>query len=278
MDANMAKTVIGVVALLVLMIEGFQADTGTTKNLQEIVIGRCYNYIRTINPSIGNDCNDIWLRFLDAFLGKDPCDVPVRDYDQLFSTVQQTIPCNKVLLWSKTRDIVQSYSAVTHRFMTLDDTFIGYLFNALTWCGEKSKRELDYNSCPDWSTCENQPVASFWKKASEYFAESACGDVTVMLNGSIYNAFSNTSMLRSVEVQHLDPRKVNQVDIMVINSLRGPIRESCNSGSIVELIQILKHQGFRWTCTDNDKSLIILQCVRDPNHPSCKICNNSMRC
>lgn len=26
---------------------------GTTKNLESIVIGRCYNYIRIVNPAVG---------------------------------------------------------------------------------------------------------------------------------------------------------------------------------------------------------------------------------
>lgn len=30
-------------------------------------------------------------------------------------------------------------------------------------------------------------------------------------------------------------------------------RESCSQGSIVDLIQILKSRGFRWTCTNNDE-------------------------
>ena len=34
---------------------------------------------------------------------------------------------------------MHSYAAVTHRFWTLEDTLVGYMFNDLVWCGQQEK-------------------------------------------------------------------------------------------------------------------------------------------
>lgn len=75
---------------------------------------------------------------------------------------------------------------------------------------------FDFGSCPGWSACERHPVYSLWRRASQnvsvrslfahgrvkrcppphtlslvsQFAEMACGNVTVLLNGSVVEAFN----------------------------------------------------------------------------------------
>ncbi|KAM9712292.1 ADP-ribosyl cyclase/cyclic ADP-ribose hydrolase 1-like [Menidia menidia] len=131
---------------------------------------------------------------------------------------------------------------------------------------------FDFQFCPKWSACMNHPVYSLWRQASKTFSEMACGNVTVLLNGSIVNAFNRKSMFGSVELDSMNPQRVDHVNIKVVTNLAGPQIESCNQGSIVDLIQILQSRGFRWTCTDSDQTLRILQCVQDPTHPSCQLC------
>ncbi|KAM7390213.1 hypothetical protein PAMA_008409 [Pampus argenteus] len=94
----------------------------------------------------------------------------------------------------------------------------------------------------------------------------ACGNITVLLNGSIDNAFNRKSMFGSVELDCLNPKRVNYVNIKVVTDLEGPFIESCRKGSIVDLILILQSRGFRWTCTDNDQTLMMLQCIQNPKH------------
>uniref|UniRef100_W5MUE2 ADP-ribosyl cyclase/cyclic ADP-ribose hydrolase n=1 Tax=Lepisosteus oculatus TaxID=7918 RepID=W5MUE2_LEPOC len=248
----MSKPFIGVVILLFLFSGKSRTDKGTTQNIKEIIIGRCYSYVKIVHPSSRYNCEEIWRDFQDAVLNKGPCNVHVEDYDKLFQTAKQTLPCNKLLFWSQTHEFVHSLSAVTHLFITLEDTLIGYMFNDLTWCGQTNHTGFDFNSCPEWSTCEHHPVSSLWKKASEYFAYSSCGNITVMLNGSIEKAFNKESMFGSVEINSLDPRKINHVNIKVIDDLEGPFREPCTSGSILDLIKILQNRGFQWTCTENE--------------------------
>uniref|UniRef100_A0A3Q3VT85 ADP-ribosyl cyclase/cyclic ADP-ribose hydrolase n=1 Tax=Mola mola TaxID=94237 RepID=A0A3Q3VT85_MOLML len=224
------------------------AELGTTPNIKHIVVGRCYNYITLINPGLRCDCENIWKQFEGAVVRQSPCNVTVKDYHLMFYAMAQTWPppCNRFLFWSKTRTLVHSYVAALRHFWTLEDTMAGYIFNDLMWC-------FDFGSCPEWSACKHHPVYSLWQQASQNFAEMACGNITVLLNGSIANAFNRKSMFGSVELDSLNPCNVDYVNIKVVTNLEGPLIESCNQGSVVDLIHILQIRGFRWTCTDNDQ-------------------------
>ncbi|XP_048122746.1 ADP-ribosyl cyclase/cyclic ADP-ribose hydrolase 1-like isoform X2 [Alosa alosa] len=223
------------------------------------------------------DCEGIWREFEEAVVRRTPCSVRVKDYQRMFRATPQTLPCDKLLFWSKTHDLVHSYSAVTRRFWTLEDTLVGYMFNDLIWCGKEEKdRGFNFSACPEWSDCVNHPVYSLWKQASQNFAEAACGNITVILNGSIKDAFNRKSMFGGVELDSLNPRMVNHVNIKVVTNLEGPLIESCTEGSIVDLIKILQTRGFRWTCTDYDLTLMILQCMKNPKQYSCLTCADSL--
>ncbi|XP_067108189.1 ADP-ribosyl cyclase/cyclic ADP-ribose hydrolase 1-like [Osmerus mordax] len=253
------------------------AEMGTTPNLKQIVIGRCFDYITLVSPTSRYDCEAIWREFEEAVVRRSPCNVKVKDYKRMFRSTPQSLPCDRLLFWSKTRDLMHSYAAVTRRFWTLEDTLVGYMFNDLVWCGQQEKdRGFDFNSCPEWSACVNHPVYSLWRRASQNFAEVACGNITVLLNGSIENAFNRKSMFASVELGSLNPRMVDHVNIKVVPNLEGPFIESCSQGSIINLIKILQDRGFHWTCTDNDLTLIMLQCIQNPLQFSCQTCSNSL--
>ncbi|XP_030622923.1 ADP-ribosyl cyclase/cyclic ADP-ribose hydrolase 1-like [Chanos chanos] len=249
----MSRITAGLVVLLFLT--GYvNTGPGTTPHLKQIVIGRCYDYVTLVKPSSRYNCEEIWREFEEAVIRRDPCSVRVKDYRRMFRLTPQSLPCDKLLFWSKTRGLMHSYSAVTRRFLTLEDTLVGYIFNDLIWCGQEERdRGFDYNSCPEWSTCVNHPVYSLWKQASQNFATAACGNITVLLNGSIPNAFNRKSMFGSVELDNLNPRMVSFVNLKVVPNLEGPFVESCSQGSILDLIKILETRGFRWTCTDKDE-------------------------
>ncbi|XP_056593656.1 ADP-ribosyl cyclase/cyclic ADP-ribose hydrolase 1 [Triplophysa dalaica] len=246
-------------------------EIGTTPNLQQIVTGRCYEYVTLVKPSSRFNCDVIWMEFERAIFKRSSCSVRMNDYKGIFRATAQILPCDKLLFWSKTRDIIHNYVAVTQSFWTLENTLVGYMFNDLIWCGQPERdRGFDYHSCPDWSTCLNHPALSLWKQASQNFAAAACGNITVLLNGSIHQAFNKTSMFGSVEVDNLNQRMVSHVHIKVIYNLDGPYVESCTRGSILELIKVLKTRGFHWTCTENDPTLVILQCLKNPRWASCQ--------
>ncbi|XP_054876931.1 ADP-ribosyl cyclase/cyclic ADP-ribose hydrolase 1-like [Poeciliopsis prolifica] len=253
-----------------------RATFGTTPNIKHIVIGRCFTYTTLVQPGLWCDCEEIWRQFEKAVVQHDSCNVTEEHYCEMFNMMPQVWPCDRFLFWSKTRKLVHSYAAVFRHFWTLEDTLVGFLFNDLIWCGQEEDSDFDFNSCPAWSTCRTHPVYSLWKRASQNFAEMACGNITVLLNGSITNAFNRKSMFGSVELDSLNPQRVNYVNIKVVTNPEGPHIESCRQGSIVELIQILWSRGFRWTCTDTDLTLVILQCVQDLNQPKCQMLTSSM--
>uniref|UniRef100_A0A3B3TKI8 ADP-ribosyl cyclase/cyclic ADP-ribose hydrolase n=1 Tax=Poecilia latipinna TaxID=48699 RepID=A0A3B3TKI8_9TELE len=164
------------------------------------------------------DCEEIWRQFEKAVVQQASCNVTEEHYFEMFSMMPQVWPCDRFLFWSKTRMLVHSYAAVFRHFWTLEDTLVGFLFNDLIWCGQEEDSGFDFNSCPAWSTCRTHPVYSLWKRASQNFAEMACGNITVLLNGSITNAFNR----KSVELDSLNPQRVNYVNIKVVTNPEGP--------------------------------------------------------
>ncbi|NXU84861.1 CD38 hydrolase, partial [Xiphorhynchus elegans] len=228
-------------------------DRGTTKNLQEVILGRCYNYIAERYPELGDkDCLKIWESLKDAFIYKNPCNITSEDYQPLMELASHPIPCNKSLFWSKTNDLVHRYTKSNQNFVTLEDTLLGYIADRISWCGDPSAPGINYESCPKWSECESNPGSVFWKMASKMFAEAACGVVQVMLNGSIEaGAFRNSSIFGSIEVFNLNPDKVSEVHIWLMHDIGGPQSESCSGHSIQRLKDILEKRNFRIICEDN---------------------------
>ncbi|XP_029804383.1 ADP-ribosyl cyclase/cyclic ADP-ribose hydrolase 1 isoform X3 [Suricata suricatta] len=76
----------------------------------------------------------------------DPCSSTEQDYQPLMELTNQTVPCNKTLLWSKTRDLVHDYAWVQPDLFTLEDTLLGYMADGLTWCGDPGSN-VHYGRC-----------------------------------------------------------------------------------------------------------------------------------
>ncbi|EOB03210.1 ADP-ribosyl cyclase 1, partial [Anas platyrhynchos] len=228
-------------------------DRGTTRNLREIVLGRCYSYLAERHPALGDtDCLKIWESLKYAFIYKNPCNTTAEDYQPLMELASHPIPCNKSLFWSKTNDLAHRYTKSSHGFLTLEDTLLGYMFDGVSWCGDPSVPGINYESCPKRSECESNPGSVFWKTASKRFAEAACGVVQVMLNGSIEaGAFRSSSIFGSIEVFNLNPDKVSEIQIWLMHDIGGPQSESCSGHSIQRLKHILEERNFTITCEDN---------------------------
>ncbi|KAM3672024.1 ADP-ribosyl cyclase/cyclic ADP-ribose hydrolase 1-like [Melozone crissalis] len=252
-------------------------DRGTTKNLQEVIVGRCYNYITAQHPELGDkDCLKIWESLKDAFIYKNPCNITPEDYQPLMELASHPIPCNKSLFWSKTNDLVHRYTKSNQNFLTLEDTLLGYMADRVSWCGDPSAPGINYESCPKRNECESNPGSVFWKMASKMFAEAACGVVQVMLNGSVEaGAFRSSSIFGSIEIFNLDPDKVTEVHIWLMQNIGGPQSESCSGQSIQRLINILEERNFKIICEDNYRPVQLLQCVHNPDHTDCRLCTNS---
>uniref|UniRef100_A0A665X916 ADP-ribosyl cyclase/cyclic ADP-ribose hydrolase n=1 Tax=Echeneis naucrates TaxID=173247 RepID=A0A665X916_ECHNA len=213
--------------MLLLCLDQSVPQFGTTPNIKHIVVGRF-------------DCEEIWRHFEEAVIHRSSCNVAAEDYHQMFDAMQQPWPCDRFLFWSKTRALMHVYAAAVGHFWTLEDTLVGFMFNDLIWCGQDEESGFNFSSCPEWSAGRNHPVYSLWRQASQNFAEMACGNITVLLNGSIPNAFNRKRYKQPKEV-------ISSLNILLL------FDESCSRGSIADLIQILQSRGFRWTCIDNDQ-------------------------
>ncbi|XP_006877933.1 PREDICTED: ADP-ribosyl cyclase 1-like [Chrysochloris asiatica] len=196
------------------------------------------------------NCEEIWKAFTNAFLSKNPCKIAEEDYQPLIKMVKQSLPCNKILFWSKTKTLAHDYTKDHKDMFTLENTLLGYMFDNLTWCGDAGKTEMNYKSCP---VCSSSAVNVFWKAASKALAETACGVVYVMLSGSIKNAFDPNSVFGSVEVVNLNPNKVRSLQAWVMTDIGGVARDSCSGSSINELESILKQKSIQFTCLDDYK-------------------------
>ncbi|XP_053530934.1 ADP-ribosyl cyclase/cyclic ADP-ribose hydrolase 1 isoform X2 [Ictalurus punctatus] len=154
--------------IIIILTGHINTDSGTTPNIKQIVIGRCYEYITLVNPSYRYECEEIWHEFEEAVVRTTPCSVRMKDYERMFHAAPQTPPCDKLLFWSKTQTLMQRNLAVIGSLWTLEDTLVGFMFKDLIWCGQQERdRGFDFLSCPEWSTCVSHPVYSLWKQASQ---------------------------------------------------------------------------------------------------------------
>ncbi|XP_075922478.1 ADP-ribosyl cyclase/cyclic ADP-ribose hydrolase 2-like isoform X2 [Petromyzon marinus] len=216
---------------------------GTTRDLKKIFVGRCYDYIRVINPALRDkNCEQMWEAFYNGFKGKQPCEVTMDSYNQFVALASHPLPKDKEIFWSGTNALVHKYSGA--RLLTLEDSLAGYIANNLNWCPIAGNPDLDYTSCPGYSECDNNAVKSFWIMASKSFAQNVRGVVRVMLNGSREGGAFYSG------------------------------RESCGVGSVAHLEARLKEHGFKYSCFDNCKSVLHMQCVDLPNIPICQFANN----
>lgn len=113
----MIRIIVGIIFLVLLSGEtkirvnssmSCEVSKGTTGHLREIVIGRCHDFFNTIHKNDCEiriqtyDCEMIWNQFEQVVIGKDLCDVKVKDFDHFFNLTDIDIGANKSLLWSGT--------------------------------------------------------------------------------------------------------------------------------------------------------------------------------
>ncbi|XP_008394772.1 ADP-ribosyl cyclase/cyclic ADP-ribose hydrolase 1-like isoform X2 [Poecilia reticulata] len=85
----------------------------------------------------GSNCQHIWELFQQAYVNQNPCEVPPNAYDALIAAAPMNYPCNTLLFWSKTKDVVQDFARKNKCFLAVEETLLGSTLNGLTWCGKK---------------------------------------------------------------------------------------------------------------------------------------------
>ncbi|KXJ23028.1 ADP-ribosyl cyclase/cyclic ADP-ribose hydrolase isoform X2 [Exaiptasia diaphana] len=255
----------------------FKPYKGTTPHIREIFLGRCWDYVQNKHSFLFNskniDCVVLWNSFVKAFANKNPCGLRKRDYAEFFSMIYEKPLYDKVLLWSGTREWAHTYARLFDKYVTLEDTFAGFLLNGLTWCGSKNWPGINFNTCP--YECSKQKA--FWGLAADKLAMRARGIVHVMLNGTrqhlvdrqIFPAFMDDSYLAEDQVPKLPVGKITEVKLLVGHTLHHTKLEKCNSLSIKELQGRLVHRGLKTSCYDDPNVLRHLLCLNQPNDSLC---------
>ncbi|XP_059170540.1 ADP-ribosyl cyclase/cyclic ADP-ribose hydrolase-like [Physella acuta] len=252
-------------------------QSGTTLNIKDVFEGRCYDYKETLYngllPEVKASCGDLWLKFLDAFAYKHPCDVKFESYSAYWEAAKQILPTDKVMFWSGVYNLAHRFANNGKRYVTLEDTLIGYLANSLTWCGTQKQPGLNFTRCPSWTDCPTEASESFWAGASKTFASEAKGVVTLMLDGSNPKqpAYRRNSFFAKYELPSLNPKLVTSVKVIVTHALNAPKVEFCGTGSLVDLKNDVTKAGLKYTCTDDPIAVMHLLCADDPESRECQL-------
>ncbi|XP_044152747.1 ADP-ribosyl cyclase/cyclic ADP-ribose hydrolase 2 isoform X2 [Bufo gargarizans] len=228
---------------------------GTTPHLENIVIGRCYDYIETVNPSVGKNCSAIWEALKSAFISKDPCSVFPSDYERYINLTLHDIPMNKSLFWENNKQLVHRFSDRGKRSMPLGDTLMGFLADNMNFCG----------------AANNSGGLEIAVGAAEFtYAKHSYGEIQIMLNGSTpEGGFPQPSFLADFEIPNFQKDKVSSINIWVMDEIDGMDVDSCGKNSTAILESVLARRGFSYKCYDNYRPVHILQCVDFPGWPSC---------
>nr|XP_040148574.1 ADP-ribosyl cyclase/cyclic ADP-ribose hydrolase 2 isoform X1 [Ictidomys tridecemlineatus] len=165
-----------------------------------------------------------------------------------------------------------SYSENTRRFTSLSDVLYGRVADFLSWCRQKHGSGLDYQSCPTSEDCENNPVDSFWKRASIQYSRDSSGVIYVMLNGSEpTGAYPVKGFFADFEIPYLQKDKITRIEIWVMHEIGGTNVESCGEGSVKILEERLQSMGFRSSCLDDYLPVKLLKCVDHSTHSDCAL-------
>ncbi|XP_028425525.1 ADP-ribosyl cyclase/cyclic ADP-ribose hydrolase 1-like [Perca flavescens] len=250
---------VGVVAVLILIVA---VPLGVMFwPLKPTFIDRC----KELN---GYDCETWWGAFEQAYVGKDPRKVHMEDYDNFIKAVNFSAEPNKLMFWSKTKDVVHAFTKKKKDcFLTVEDTALGYMLDGLmSWCGKegctKTFRKI---GCPGWK--ENNAVGSFWNRVSAAFADAARGDVTAMLNGDIDTPFNPNSTFATIEVKRFDSPKVKSLTVVLVTGKSAVT--NCKNASLKDLQRELK-KGIAYNCKEVTEAQLE-ECSSNPERP-CGAC------
>lgn len=246
---------------------------GTSPNLESIFLGRCDEYSsQLLSPEEREkNCTAIWEAF-KVVLDKDPCSVLPSDYDLFINLSKHALPRDKSLFWENNHLLVMSFSEKARRLMPLCDVLYGRVGDFLSWCRQKNASGLDYESCPSSEDCENNPVDSYWKRASIQYSTDSSGVIYVMLNGSEpKGAFPVKGFFADFEIPYLQKDKITRIEIWVMHDIGLPKVESCGEGTVKILEDRLKALGFQYSCVNDYLPVKLLMCVDHSSHPDCAL-------
>lgn len=215
------------------------------KMFSDTIQQRCSEYVQDPKtPVSGEVRKKIEEEFGDAFLIEPFRYIKEQDYKKLIELIDQIIPENKVLLWSKTQELVPPL-AEKLGLIPVADTMVGYIGEGLKLPGARGPADAQTER---FAGCFEPPAGVFWDTVSKSFAENASGEVVVVLNASVPNAYDKNSTFARMEVPNLNKEKVSVVHLLLIPNGADQVSDPCSSPSILELKKTLDEMGIAHTC------------------------------
>uniref|UniRef100_A0A3P9K6K0 ADP-ribosyl cyclase/cyclic ADP-ribose hydrolase n=1 Tax=Oryzias latipes TaxID=8090 RepID=A0A3P9K6K0_ORYLA len=253
--------VVVVVLVVVVLALGLGLGLGLTHGrssggIKATFLKRCQKF-KDLN------CQHVWDAFQRGYINRDPCTVTTDAYDPFIKAVSFKPQCNRVLFWSKTGEVAHSFTQKRDCLVTLEDTPLGAMVDGLTWCGKKGSNETLSSGCPDCSNAKN----AFWIRASAAFADTACGNASVMLSGSIQTPFNPNSIFATIEVTRLHSPRVRRLNVVLVMEKNAVT--NCTNGSLKNLQNVLD-AGIGYGCKEVTRD----QIDRCSSHPeiACGAC------
>nr|XP_029138521.1 ADP-ribosyl cyclase/cyclic ADP-ribose hydrolase 1-like isoform X2 [Labrus bergylta] len=207
---------------------------------EENLINRCLE----VNKDKKN-CEKALALFKEAYVGKDPKTVTPDKYNDLFDEFPFNHPCEKSMLWSKTSDLVKLVGKEC--YFPIGRTMLGYMLDGFFWCGKENSPE----TITDFSQCTKpkiNPYDSFWTTAAIRYAQYACGEVKVLLNGEKDDPYKLDSYLAESEVPYLEHPRVTKLAVIMAVKKKG--RPGCNDKSLKELKNEMRKKGIVYDCKE----------------------------
>ncbi|CAL8389441.1 unnamed protein product [Gadus morhua 'NCC'] len=211
-------------------------------------------------------CEKVWSAFEQAYVDRDPCQVPPEAYDPLLSVAPPQPDKDKMMFWSGTKEMADQGSAIGC-YQTMGETLLGSVLDGKDWCGKKGSKETFTSDCPGWSKCEKNPVRSFWSRASAEFAAVASGKTVVLLNGSSPTPFNPTSIFAKFEVEKFKPSQMTSLTVVLVNKDKDGA--NCEDASL-KILKGKLNPGIPYSCTKVIDSAL-LSCLKS-HKISCKPC------
>ncbi|XP_035981052.1 ADP-ribosyl cyclase/cyclic ADP-ribose hydrolase 1-like [Fundulus heteroclitus] len=243
-------TVLVVVIICIAICTGIPTPLAVTPSqtdddFKDTFMERCQKFNGS-KPSRAN-CQTIWDKFQQAYVNKDPCEVPTEAYDPVIAEAPMESAHYRFMFWSKTKDVVHEFTGKNNCFMTLEKFLLGSVLDDLVWCGKKGSNETFTTGCPNGTECVKNPVRSFWNRSSAAFAELAWGNVTVMLNGSLQTPFDNESIFASVELKRFEFPRVTHLAVVLVTQKNS--ETNCSNESLQKLKKEVLDKGIGYNCS-----------------------------
>ncbi|CAJ1082624.1 ADP-ribosyl cyclase/cyclic ADP-ribose hydrolase 1-like isoform X1 [Xyrichtys novacula] len=238
------SSTITVMVIVVVLVPSALLDQ--TAEFEAAFMKKCVEY-----PKDKNSCKATLAIFERAYVGKKESDITKDSYNELFDKTPFTHPCGKSLFWSGTYQLASRFTQKRDNFIAVGDTLLCYVLTGMKWCSKEGSKATFTKDCGDSSLV---PVISFWLKASVKFAQYACDDLHVMLDGETKQPFYPGTAFDTEEVPYFQsPRVKSLTVILVVNEKTGT---KCNNESLKNLSNIMKGKKIGYACKEVTKAHI----------------------